>query len=591
MLSDSQFFLDRVRNGLVGGANLANLSKWIELNTRNPVNPSKHWSFVEHEFQKDIVNDTASDQVTQKCAQIGVSEIYVRLLLGMVSILPAATAIYTLPTSMMASKFAKQRLDTVIESSPVLHDRVDSNTNNASQKRIGNSFIYITGAWTKSSAISVPARIIINDEIDFSSPEILSSFDSRLGHQKEEDIVRRRFSTPTVPGYGVASLYQRSDQKIRAVKCDSCGTWETPNFLDHVVVPGLDRELISFCREDLDDERVKIADAFLKCPNCGQPFSQSNLADPSKREWVAKFPGVLRSGFLCQSFDLPTINTMARVLRSVENYSRVADWWNFRIGLAFEDSETSFTEEAVDQAFCLPTKAPAPNSASGTVIGVDVGKTSWITIAKPLAVTSSYVNMDVLHAERVQVTEAKDLTDRVKQLVEWYGALLVVVDAGPDWSLALSIKESLPAQKGYACYYVRKTKTPLSNVDVNADDQLVNVARTDLISMVAKSVNVGKIKYPKNCLEKLTIKSHLRAMKKVTLPDSKEGEHKEQWISTGPDHFAHSLFYSAVAAIISRKSFGVQAIPGIPMAYRAPSKVFEDCDFYTGRTGQVARYG
>lgn len=587
-----RLFLDRIRAGLADGLDLSHMSDWMKVNTKDPANKFRPWSFAGHEFQEGIVNDTANDQVTMKCSQIGVSEIYARLSLGMLTIMPSATCIYTLPTAGFASRFAKQRLDLVIENSEVLNSRIHKDTNNTSQKRLGDSFLYITGTFTKGSAISIPAQILINDEVDFSNPETLSSFDSRLGHQKEDELIRRRFSTPTVFGYGVEALYKRSDQKIRAVHCDHCGTWQTPTFSDNVVVPGLERDLAEFTREDLDDERIRIDEAYLACPGCGAPLSTQNLADPAKREWVARLPGERRSGFFCQPFEVPHINTIPRVLRSIENYERVADWWNFKVGVPFEDSETSFTEESVKQSFSLQHIQPAPNAATGTVIGIDTGKTCWITVGKPINVTSTYVEMDIIHAERFRVEAAGDLGKRAAELAGYYGSLMVVTDAGPEWNLALAVRENLSPGKAFACYYVKKAKTPLSNMDVNADDQVVNVTRTDVINMTAKSMNANRIRYPRGLDERPTIISHLRSLKRITLPAARGNENQDVWINTGPDHFGHSLVYTVIAAVMTKQAIGVQVVPGLPLAAKVKVGGSEEpVDFYSGRSVRVTRYG
>ena len=208
MSSLARSFIERVRAGLSGGVDLSRLSQWICRNTRHQKYPDRHWNFKEHEFQIGIVNDSSNDMVVKKCSQVGLSEVSVRSTLGMIDIKPNSTAIYTLPTGGFATTFVKSRFDPVITDSPELRQKMDPETDNTSLKRIGGSFLYIRGTFTQTAAISVPADILIHDEVDFSDPLTLTSFTSRLGHVKEEDVIRRRFSTPTVSGFGVSLPFE-----------------------------------------------------------------------------------------------------------------------------------------------------------------------------------------------------------------------------------------------------------------------------------------------------------------------------------------------------------------------------------------------
>lgn len=53
------------------------------------------------------------------------------------------------------------------------------------------------------------AQFLVRDEYDFCKQSVLTTFDSRLGHNKEGEDFRRDFSTPTVAGYGMeASCFQ-----------------------------------------------------------------------------------------------------------------------------------------------------------------------------------------------------------------------------------------------------------------------------------------------------------------------------------------------------------------------------------------------
>lgn len=559
-------FITRVRAGLSAARDLSGLADWIVENTRHPKDNSKPWSYLDHEYQIDILSNPANDLVGKKPAQVGFSEISVRMALGLIDIYPHVKAIYTLPTSSEAVLFTRSRFDDVISNSPYLRGKLDNDVDNASLKRLGDSYLYIRGTWTMKAAISIPAEILIHDEIDFSDQATLTSFTSRLGHVKEEDIIKRRFSTPTVAGYGVSELFEDSTQAWRGVKCDHCGKWQIPTFLEDVVLPGYDGDLLKLEKEDIGDPRYDVSGAYLACPGCKEPLSISNLADPSKREWIAKFPGRSRAGYQIQSFDVPTINPIPRTLRSIKDYKRKADWVNFAIGQDYQDAETSFILEAVKNGHCLDWVEPRPGAATGTVIGIDVGKTCWLLVGRP----RPGMNMDVLHYERLKIQSEEDLPNRAVELFSWYGAQALVIDAGPEWTQALAVLNKLPAAKAFACYYADPTKPTMSFItSVDEEERVIRADRTAVISDVARRVNGGRIRFCR-CPDQETMIAHLDVIKKIVRRNSK-GVDKEAWVNVGdrPDHYGHALFFSNIALNMLGYNPKPEVVPALPL----PAKV------------------
>lgn len=560
MNSLARSFVERVKAGLSQTRNLSQLSKWVERNTRHPKDASRNWSFKEHEFQISILDDSANDQVVKKCAQVGLSEVSLRMALGLIDIFPKSTAIYTLPTASFASSFVKTRFDPVIQDSPELRSRLDSEVDNTGLKRIGGSFLYIRGTYSKSAAISVPADILIHDEVDFSNPEVLSSFTSRLGHVKEEDIIKRRFSTPTISGYGVSTLFDDSTQNWYACKCSRCETWQVPTFVDHVVLPGFDRRVVELEKEDLTDPRFKVDEAYLSCPRCKKELTVANLADPARRQWVAAKPGAVRSGYQIQPFDVPTINTVPRIIKGINDYDRKADWVNFRIGQDYQDADTSFLSSAVDKSFCLEWVQPIPGAAHGCVMGIDVGKTSWIVIGR----ANEFKGLDVIHYERIKLITKEKLPERAGLLARYYGVVMCVIDAAPEWTQAVGVMDELESGRAYASYYSEQRKPKMMFVEPDEETRVVSVDRSGIIGDVASKVNNMACRFAK-APDSKTFKTHLDNIKKITKPDNK-GEVKEVWVNTGPDHYGHALFFATAANHLLNYRPKTSLVPALPLA-------------------------
>ena len=67
--------LARVKDAINNVYGIYNLAPWIEKYTYLD---GKRFSFYQHEFQKDILADTAPTSIIVKCAQVGLSEIAYR---------------------------------------------------------------------------------------------------------------------------------------------------------------------------------------------------------------------------------------------------------------------------------------------------------------------------------------------------------------------------------------------------------------------------------------------------------------------------------------------------------------------------------
>ncbi|MFA9216812.1 MAG: phage terminase large subunit family protein, partial [Sphingomonadaceae bacterium] len=170
------------------------------------------FSFKDHEFQGEILSDTSKTVYVQKCAQIGMSEAMARYALAVARIMPYFSVILTMPFSADASNFSKTRLTPIIDESPDLRESMDRDLDNTEIKGIGSSLIYTRGCSGLTSAISVPADMLIHDEVDRSDPDALGQYQSRIKHSSFK--LTREFGTPTLEGVGIA-LKMKTARRMR----------------------------------------------------------------------------------------------------------------------------------------------------------------------------------------------------------------------------------------------------------------------------------------------------------------------------------------------------------------------------------------
>ncbi|RLA58262.1 MAG: hypothetical protein DRQ89_15565, partial [Epsilonproteobacteria bacterium] len=174
-------YLDRIATQASNVFDLRQIPKWLERNTKNPMDPDQKWNFKGHEYQREILADMSDEVVAQKCSQVGASELWIRLILAMLALSKSMTAIYVLPTSGFARKFSKARIDPVITQSHLLSDLINKDVDSSELKQLGNNFLYIAGSYGQNAAISVPANALFQDEVDFCNQTTLTTFNSRLG--------------------------------------------------------------------------------------------------------------------------------------------------------------------------------------------------------------------------------------------------------------------------------------------------------------------------------------------------------------------------------------------------------------------------
>jgi hypothetical protein len=123
------------------------------------------YNVLSRAFMKEIMESAFSHPhlTISKGAQTGFSTFFLANSFFMVDKM-AANIIYYLPTDKMANRFGQTRLDPYVERSKYLKSRLFG-TDQAGLKQIGTHFFYILGLVSKTGAISIPADMILFDEV------------------------------------------------------------------------------------------------------------------------------------------------------------------------------------------------------------------------------------------------------------------------------------------------------------------------------------------------------------------------------------------------------------------------------------------
>ena len=176
-------------------------------------------------------------------------------------------------------EFSKSRIGPLIAGNAFLA-RMVTDTDTAGLKRIGEAHLHLRGMQSSVQMKSVPADMIIFDELDEASPDAKALAMERLAHSEYKR--RIELSNPSLPGYGIDEAYLESDQRQWFVKCPGCLTWVSP-VAEFPVRLG---EEVKIIRPRGDGTFM------LACPKCTAEL------DTQAGEWVPAYPDRLAHGYL-----------------------------------------------------------------------------------------------------------------------------------------------------------------------------------------------------------------------------------------------------------------------------------------------------
>ncbi len=296
-------------------------------------------TFRQHKFLVVPYMEESRRLVVKKCSQIGYSTLAIIKSFHLAKY-KKANVIYTLPSKSIVRDFVLPKVMPLIESNPVLAGMIGQN-DNISLKSVGDRFIYFRSSWEPSSAIAISSHVLINDEVDRSNQQSLSTYRTRL----DAALLDRpdlgwhwKFSNPSIEGYGVDEEYQKSDQKHWMTKCSRCNNWQTMSF----------------------PESINIKTKEFICVKCEGVLSND---DRRNGQWVKKYLGRDVSGYWINQLMAPWISA-AKILEDSQGDQSI--FYNFTLGQAYTSKDIQITREAITK--CL---YPTANPMTDVAIGVD----------------------------------------------------------------------------------------------------------------------------------------------------------------------------------------------------------------------------
>ena len=113
----AEAYLARLKDSIERASAMGRMSSWLQKNTSLG---GVAFSFKDHEFQEEIVDDRHPSMVVKKPSQVGLSELMARMMLGFLAMVRDSVCLYTAPSGPDAQTFIKSRVDPVIRGSRYL---------------------------------------------------------------------------------------------------------------------------------------------------------------------------------------------------------------------------------------------------------------------------------------------------------------------------------------------------------------------------------------------------------------------------------------------------------------------------------------
>ena len=595
---------------LPGETKALNVSDFILKHTRHPGAGKAHlpYSFLGHEWQEDVLNDMACNQVDVKASQIGFTEIIFRKALALSS-WKGLNVGYVMPTQVLINRMAKARVYPLIQRSPKLKAMLKGQFQTSILSFTNDACFNLFPSGSEKARVAMALDAVIQDEFDRCDEENHDMWPQRLEHSEYK--INQKFSTPTLPEIGIHFEFLASDQKYWLIKCVACGKYQDMGF------PGLsdaDKGSIFFKKgtvgmpefnldmpERLGIEKNEWLDKFLArepylgCVHCEAPLERTG----KYFEWVAKFPSRSISGRKLTRFHIPKVGNFGHdaesIIKSFFAVKKLKEFVNQGLAEPYVTADDQIVLTDVLNARALEGTGfdTFVNENMGMCFtGYDQGKkVHHVTIGVEHPHTIRVLNVGEFSLANDALVGTRDdtLSVAVNQgigVMESFYSLQAVCDSAPDISFPRGLANQRPEMVKWSTFSesVKDFSTPSEGtygVNVNRNWML-----GEICSLVKRTHPEFRLVFPSH-VNQLTVGMELIQHLQVNVREEYEEknartgviENKLVWRrkSSRHDHYAMALGYALVAFFLySRQNemgggFG-QLVPPRPYIVKGMGK-------------------
>lgn len=453
-----------------------------------------------------------------KATQLGISEIIGIIIPvhGMMASKYNTGVYYFMPTLTAANRFSAGRYSTIINANKFIKAKLSKDA--VEEKCINGVMLYFGGAKagqkieglksTSTQTRSVPCDALFFDEKDMMEQALVEEALFRVGDSNHKEIYN--FSTPSIPGYGIDSDYQRSDKRIWLIRCEKCNT----DTCLELTFPD--------CLIEVQGKVVRV------CQKC------KNEIYPAKGRWVARNPSVTNHvGYWISRLNAPKAN-MKQILEKFYDVSDKdpTEFYNSNLGLPYVSAENKLTPEII-YSRCGNDFMPQNHFRNNCAMGVDVGKMLHVVIGYPLSPKLWKI---------VKVARVSSFDD-VHSLAKDFNVKTAVIDALPETRKVRDFQKAEP-YRIFLCYYQPSLKNEIHK-DVESGRIAIN--RTEICDETHYMFQNGQVILPRRSPEMEVYADEVCGIAKVVGVDEFTGErvYRYKWLSS--DHYRHATNYFKIA--------------------------------------------
>ncbi len=460
------------------------------------------WSFDRRQYLLEPMQTLVRRVCYQKATQGGFTETEVnKSLHGQIHGRYPRGVLYLFPTANDIRDFSQARFGPLISSNPKAIGRFVQSTNSAQLKRIKDSFLYLRGgtlpktldfdAREAASLRGISVDRVVYDEMDLMDSDAIQKARGRMYDCPTEDREEVYISNPTLPDFGIAERFARSDQRHWFRKCGACGEFTCAE----LEFPGC----------------VKYRSGgtgFIACKKCGKEVR------PDPGEWVAseREKSAYMHGYRWSQLSSYQ-NDPGEILEEFNDppEGNLADIVRLRLGLPYVAAEDRLTKSEV--LGCCQEYNQMSRHEGPCAMGIDCQKPKRIVIGARTG------------KDRYSVFRVRPYSDTdwggVVDIARKFNVKSAVIDIRPYEDSARECQKKLKKMgvMAYLCEY--SETTPIGPM-FNKKTGICKANRTEVLDLSHRIVcNPGQVQLPRRCPEILVFADQMCATAKTKQIDKR----------------------------------------------------------------------
>jgi len=491
-------------------------------------------------WQVQMINDQHANKAVIKSRQLGLSEIGVAEMIHFADLHSYAgvKCLYTFPTNRQMKDFVSTRINPLLEAG-YYSTITDKNVDSLEKKKIRNSFLLFRSSSKGAAVEGVDIDYLSLDEYDrVSASAEISAIESMSSSNFK---ILRRWSTPTVPNYGIHELYDKSDQHVYMHKCDHCGYTQQLDYEKNI-------ECTDESGVDLLAQTVKDGTFRFICQKCGKVLDRWYNGS-----WVPLYPtrtqdGGGTRGYLITQMNAVFISADQLKRKELEAKSK-QHFYNYVLGFPFQDLALAVVDDDINNNIREDLPEPLMNRGDYRFIsvGIDWGNRHWITIRgfRDNGMIDLIRIFSVERSRGVANIEA-DLEEIINQLIP-YSPDIICADIGDSGNYV----EKLIQHFGFGKVYgVKVNPNPRSTGQIQPSwsepKSLVTIDKLTQNKRHISDMKMNRLGFYRPDRELELYKQHWKNVVIRDEEDEKTAEVYQIITNKGDDHFAQSSVYSMV---------------------------------------------